>query len=163
MVKARGGRVIATTSSEEKAALASAAGADVTIGYDRFAERVRELTDGRGVAVAYDAIAATTFAGSLASLRRRGMLVLYGMASGPVPPYELEKLRDGSLYVTRPGLPDYTASREELLERAGDVLGRVADGTLDVRVGGRYPLEDARRAHEDLEGRRTAGKLLLIP
>ena len=163
MVKARGGRVIATTSSEEKAALARAAGADETIGYDGFAERVRELTDGAGVAVVYDAIAATTFHDSLASLRRRGTLVLYGMASGPVEPYDPERLRDGSLYLTRPGLPDYTATREELLARAGDVLGWVADGSLDVRIGERYPLADARRAHEDLEARRSTGKLILTP
>ena len=163
MVKARGGRVIATTSNEEKAALARAAGADETIGYDGFADRVRDLTGGAGVAVVYDAIAATTFHDSLASLRRRGTLVLYGMASGPVEPYDPERLRDGSLYLTRPGLPDYTATREELLARAGDVLGWVADGSLDVRIGERYPLADARRAHEDLEARRTTGKLILVP
>jgi NADPH:quinone reductase len=163
MVKQRGGRVIATTSSEEKAELARGAGADETIGYDGFAERVRELTDGEGVAVVYDGIAAATFDGSLASLRRRGTLVLYGQASGPVPPYDLEQLRKGSLYVTRPGLPDYIATREELLWRASEVFGWIAAGRLDVRIGARYPLEDARRAHEDLEGRRTTGKLVLLP
>jgi NADPH2:quinone reductase len=162
MVKLRGGRVIATTSSAEKAELARGAGADETIGYDGFADRVRELTGGRGVAVAYDAVAAATFEGSLAALRRRGTLVLYGQASGPVPPVDFERLRAGSLYVTRPGLPDYTATREELLARAGEVLGWVADRRLDVRIGGRYPLAEARRAHEDLEARRTTGKLLLF-
>jgi NADPH2:quinone reductase len=162
MVKLRGGRVIATTSSTEKAELARGAGADETIGYDGFGDRVRELTGGRGVAVVYDAVAAATFEGSLAALRRRGTLVLYGQASGPVPPVDLERLRAGSLYVTRPGLPDYTATREELLARAGEVLGWVADGRLDVRIGGRYPLAEARRAHEDLEARRTTGKLLLF-
>ena len=163
MVKLRGGRVIATTSTEEKAALARGAGADETLGYDGFAERVRELTAGKGVDVVFDGIARDTFAGSLASLRRRGMLVLYGMASGPVPPYELEDLRKGSLYVTRPGLPDYTATREELEWRASEVFGWIADGRLDVRIGARYAFEDARRAHEDLEARRTTGKLVLVP
>jgi NADPH:quinone reductase len=162
MVKLRGGRVIATTSTDEKAALARGAGADETLGYDGFAERVRELTGGRGVAVAYDAVGATTFDGSLAALRPRGMLVLYGAASGPVPPFELERLGADSLYVTRPRLPSYTATREELEARAGEVLRWVAGGRLDVRIGGRYPLAEARRAHEDLEARRTTGKLLLF-
>jgi NADPH2:quinone reductase len=163
MVKRRGGRVIATTSTEEKAQLAREAGADETIGYDGFADRVRELTDGRGVAVAYDGIGRDTFDDSLAALGRRGYMVLYGEASGrpdPVPP---ERLRAQSAYLTRPGLPSYTATREELLERAGAVLGWVADGSLSVRVGGRYPLAHARRAHEDLEARRSTGKLLLVP
>jgi NADPH2:quinone reductase len=163
MVKQRGGRVIATTSTDEKAELVRGAGADEVIGYDGFAERVRELTGGDGVAVVYDGIAKETFDGSLASLRRRGTLVLYGQASGPAPPYDLEDLRKGSLYVTRPGLPDYTATREELLWRAGEVYGWIADGRLDVRIGERYPLEDARRAQEDLQARRTTGKLVLVP
>jgi NADPH2:quinone reductase len=163
MVKQRGGRVIATTSTDEKADLARGAGADETIGYDGFAERVRELTGGKGVEVVYDGIAKDTFDGSLASLRRRGTLVLYGQASGPVPPYDLEQLRRGSLYVTRPGLPDYVASREELEWRASEVFGWIAEGRLDVRIGERYALEDARRAHEDLQARRTTGKLVLVP
>ncbi|WP_028060868.1 quinone oxidoreductase family protein [Candidatus Solirubrobacter pratensis] len=163
LVKRRGARVIATTSTEEKAALARAAGADDTIGYERFGERVRELTGGRGVAVAFDSVGRTTFEESLSALRRRGHMVLFGAASGAPDPYEPEALRKGSLYLTRPGLPDYTATREELLERAADVLGRVAGGELDVRIGGRYRLADARRAHEDLEARRTTGKLILLP
>ncbi len=163
MVKRRGGRVIATTSSEEKAQQCDRAGADETIGYEGFAERVRELTGGRGVAVVFDAVGRTTFPDSLRALRRRGYLVLFGAASGPPEPYPPEDLRRGSLYLTRPGLPDYTATREELLERAADVLGQVADGSLDVRIGGRYPLAEARRAHEDLEARRTTGKLILVP
>jgi NADPH:quinone reductase len=163
IVKLRGGRVIATTSTEEKARLARAAGADETIGYEGFSERVRELTGGEGVAVAYDAVARTTFEGSLAALRRRGTLVLYGQASGPVEPFDPERLRTGSWYLTRPGLPSYTATREELLQRAGDVFGWIAEGRLDVRIGGRYPLEEARRAHEDLAARRSTGKLLLLP
>jgi NADPH2:quinone reductase len=163
LVKQRGGRVIATTSTDEKAALARAAGADDAIGYDGFPERVRELTGGRGVAVVYDSVGRTTFEGSLASLRRRGHMVLFGAASGAPDPYEPERLRSGSLYLTRPGLPDYTSTREELLLRAGDVLGRVADGRLDVRIGSRYPLAEAARAHADLEARRSTGKLLLLP
>jgi NADPH:quinone reductase len=161
MVKQRGGRVIATTSSDEKAALARAAGADETLSYDGFAERVRALTGGRGVAVAYDAIGRTTFDGSLASVRPRGSLVLYGAASGAVEGFAPEQLGSRSVYLTRPRLPDYAATRVELLARAADVLGRVADGRLDVRIGARYPLADARRSHEDLEARRTTGKLLL--
>ena len=90
-------------------------------------------------------------------------MVLFGAASGAPDPYEPERLRQGSLYLTRPGLPDYIATRDELLERAGDVLGQVADGSLDVRIGGRHPLAEARRAHEDLEARRTTGKLILVP
>jgi NADPH2:quinone reductase len=163
MTKRRGGRVIATTSSAEKAELARGAGADETIGYEGFAERVRELTGGEGVAVVYDGIAQATFAGSLAALRRRGTLVLYGQASGPAPPYDLEQLRKGSLYVTRPGLPDYVATREELLWRAGEVFEWIAASRLDVRIGARYPLEQARQAHEDLQARRTTGKLVLLP
>ena len=91
------------------------------------------------------------------------MLVLYGQASGPAPSYDLEQLRKGSLYVTRPGLPDYTATREELEWRASEVFGWIADGSLDVRIGARYPLEQAVQAHQDLEGRRTTGKLILVP
>src|SRR4051812_15890208 len=163
MVKRLGGRVIATTSTDEKAELARGAGADDTIPYDGFPDRVRRLTGGAGVAVAYDAVGASTFAGSLASLRRRGYMVLYGAASGPVDPVDPDILRGESLFLTRPALPAYAASREELLERAGDVLGWLADGSLDVRIGARYPLADARRAHEDLEARRSTGKLLLVP
>jgi len=163
MIKARGGQVIATTSTEEKAALARGAGADHTIGYDGFKEAVLELTGGEGAAVVYDAIGETTFEDGIDALRRRGFMVLYGMASGPAPAYDPQRLQARSLYITRPGLPAYTATREELLERAGDVLGWIADGSLDIRIGARYPLEDARRAHQDLEARRSTGKLLLIP
>jgi NADPH2:quinone reductase len=163
MVKARGARVIGTTSGGEKAELARAAGADDVIGYEDFADRARELTGGEGVHVVYDAVGRTTFDGSLAALRRRGMLVLYGQASGAVAPYDLEELRPMSWYVTRPGMPAYTATREELLWRAQEVLAQVSDGRLQVRIGGRYPLEEAARAHEDLEARRTTGKLLLVP
>ena len=163
MIKARGGTVIATTSTEEKAALARRAGADHTLGYDGFGERVLELTDGAGAHVIYDAIGATTFEEGMGALRTRGMFVLYGMASGPAPAWDPQRLNPKSLFLTRPGLPGYTATREELLRRAGDVLGRLADGSLDVHIGERYPLADAVRAHEDLEARRSTGKLLLIP
>jgi len=163
MIKARGGVVIATTSTEEKAQLALGAGADHTIGYDGFGERVLELTGGEGAHVVYDAIGATTFEEGIGVLRTRGMFVLYGMASGPAPEYDPQRLNPKSLYLTRPGLPGYTATREELLQRAGDVLGWIADGSLDVHIGERYPLADAVRAHQDLEARRSTGKLLLVP
>lgn len=163
LAKARGAGVIATTSGGDKDAVARSAGADDVIGYDGFAERVRELTGGEGAAVVYDGIGRTTFEQSLAALRRRGTLVLYGSASGDPEAYEPARLRQGSLYLTRPQLHDYTATREELLERAGDVLRRVADGSLQVHLGAQYALEDAARAHEDLEARRTTGKLLLQP
>lgn len=164
VVKMRGGRVIGTTSAEAKERRARELGADEVIPYDGFAERVRELTGGRGVDVAYDGVGRATFDGSLASLRPRGTLVLFGSSSGQVPPFDPMRLEDGgSLFLTRPSLRHYTASREELVERARAVFDWVADGRLDVHIGGRYPLEDASRAHEDLEQRRTAGKLLLLP
>jgi NADPH:quinone reductase len=164
LAKKLGARVIATTSGGEKAELAREAGADDVIGYEGFAERVRELTGGEGVAVAYDGVGAATFDGSLASLRPRGTMVLFGAASGPVPPFDPMRLEHGgSLFVTRPGLRHYTAVREELLARAEDVFAWVADGSLTVRIGGRYPLDEARRAQEDLAARRTTGKLLLVP
>jgi NADPH2:quinone reductase len=164
MVAMLGGRVIATTSTDEKAQLAREAGAAEVVGYEGFAQRVRELTDGRGADVVYDGVGRTTFDESLASLRPRGDMVLYGAASGRVPPFDPMGLEEGgSLYLTRPSIRHYTATREELLERAGGVLGWIAKGRLDVRIGGRYPLADARRAHEDLEARRTTGKLILVP
>jgi NADPH2:quinone reductase len=164
LVKARGGRVIATTSTEEKASVARKAGADEVIGYDGFSERVRELTDGSGVAVVYDGVGRATFDESLRSLRRLGTMVLYGAASGAVPPFDPMRLeQEGSLFLTRPTLRHYAAERSALSERAREVFGLVADGKLDVRIGGRYPLEQARSAHEDLEARKTTGKLLLLP
>jgi NADPH2:quinone reductase len=164
MVTMRGGRVIATTSTDEKAQLAREAGAAEVIGYDRFPDRVKELTGGAGVDVVYDGVGATTFDGSLASLRPRGDMVLSGAASGPVPAFDPMRLEGGgSLNLTRPGIRHYTATREELLDRAREVFGWIAEGKLQIRIGGRYPLADARRAHEDLEARRTTGKLLLVP
>ena len=160
MVESVGAHVLATTSSEEKAELARAAGAHETLRYEDLRERALELG---GAHVVYDSVGATTWEDSLASLRARGFMVLYGMSSGPAPELDPQRLQAKSLYLTRPGLPAYTATREELLERADAVLGGVADESLKVRIGERYPLEDARRAHEDLEARRSTGKLLLIP
>jgi NADPH2:quinone reductase len=164
IVKLLGGRVIATSSSDEKAALARGAGADETISYDLFAMRVRELTDGHGASVVFDGVGQATFDESLAALRPRGTMVLYGAASGPVPPVDPIRLQNhGSLYLTRPSLGHYVADRAELLGRAKDVFGWIEAGQLDVRIGGRYRLEDAREAQDDLQARRTTGKLLLLP
>ncbi|WP_309116697.1 quinone oxidoreductase [Saccharothrix sp.] len=166
LAKARGARVIATVSTEAKEALAREAGADEVIRYDQveFAPVVRELTDGKGVAAVYDGVGASTFDGSLASLRVRGYLVLFGASSGAVPPVDPQRLNQaGAVYLTRPSLGAYTATREELEWRARELFAAVESGDLNVRIGGRYPLADARRAHEDLEGRRTTGKLLLLP
>jgi NADPH2:quinone reductase len=166
MAKRLGARVFSTVSTDEKAALARQAGADETILYTRedFTARVRELTGGRGLPVVYDSVGKTTFDGSLACLRPRGMLVLFGGSSGAVPPFDLIRLSTmGSLYVTRPTLKDYTATREELEQRAGDVLRWIADGTLKLRLEHTYPLADAAQAHRDLEARKTTGKVLLIP
>jgi len=161
IAKRRGGRVIATTSTEEKAALARGAGADETIGYDGFAERARELTGGEGVHAVYDGIGADTFDESLAALRPRGYMVLYGAASGQPPPVEIKKLNAKSLFLTRPTLSNYGRDGDELRMRAADFLGWIAAGELDVRIGGRYPLEDAAQAQADLASRATTGKLLL--
>lgn len=164
LAAARGARVIATTSTPEKEALARAAGAAEVLRYADVPEAVRELTGGEGVAAAYDSVGATTFDGSLASVRRRGIVVLYGAASGPVPPVDPQRLNQaGSLFLTRPKLFDYVATPEELRARAAAVYGAVADGTLDVRIGHRFPLDAARTAHEELQGRRTTGKILLLP
>ncbi len=168
---ARGGRVVTTVSSSEKAALSSAAGAAHTIDYaamdDVTAELpavVRDLTDGKGVHVVYDGVGSATFDASLASLRPRGTLVLFGGASGQVPPFDPQRLNSGgSLYLTRPTLAHYTLSRGELEWRAGEVLGAAARGDLDVRIGARFPLADAEQAHRALEGRATTGKVLLVP
>lgn len=166
MAKRLGARVMTTVSTEEKAALARKAGADEVIFYTKedFAAKVRELTGGRGVPVVYDSVGKTTFEGSLACLRPRGLMVLFGGSSGAVPPFDLIQLSTkGSLYVTRPMLKDYTATREELVLRAGDVLRWIVDGGLKLRLEYSYPLAEAAQAHRDLEGRKTTGKVLLIP
>ncbi len=171
LAAARGGRVLTTVSSPEKAALAAMAGAAHTIDYatmdditTELSAVVRDLTDGQGVHVAYDGVGRATFDASLASLRRRGTLVLFGGASGQVPPFDPQRLNSGgSLYLTRPTLAHYTATRAELEWRAGEVLGAAAAGDLEVRLGATYALADAAEAHAALEGRRTTGKVLLVP
>ena len=159
LVRLRGGRVLATTSNEEKAELARGAGAEEVVGYDEFLERAGALE----VAAVYDGVGAATFDAGLEALRPRGTMVLYGAASGQPSPVEPGRLAARSLYLTRPQLAHYTATRAELLALAQAVLELVAERKLDVRIGARYPLEEARRAHEDLESRRTTGKLLLVP
>ncbi|QQQ74435.1 quinone oxidoreductase [Saccharothrix sp. 6-C] len=166
LAKARGARVIGTVSTEEKEALAREAGADEVIRYDRvdFVPEVRRLTDGVGVAAVYDGVGATTFDGSLASLKPRGTLALFGASSGAVPPFDPLRLNNaGSVFLTRPSLGAHVATPEERQWRTGELFAAVLDGSLKVRIGGRYPLAEARRAHEDLEARRTTGKLLLLP
>ncbi len=167
----RGARVIATVGSAEKEQLARAAGAADVIRYreldDLTAElpaAVRALTGGRGVDAVYDSVGKDTFDASLASVARRGMLVLFGASSGPVPPFDPQRLNAaGSVFLTRPTLGDYTASRDELTWRATELFDAVRAGTLDVRVGATYPLADAADAHRALEGRATTGKVLLLP
>lgn len=164
MVKMRGGTVVATTSAGHKAVLAQQAGADHVTGYEDFRTVTREVTGGAGAAAVYDGVGQATFDDSLASLRPRGYMVLYGASSGPVPPFELQRLNTGgSLFITRPTLVSYIATRDELLRRAYDLFRWIADGKLTVRIGNRYPLARAARAHEDLASRRTTGKLLLLP
>ena len=167
LATARGGRVIGTVSTADKERLAREAGAAEVIRYteiDDVAGEVRRLTGGDGVAAVYDGVGASTFDASLASLRRRGMLALFGAASGPVPPVDAQRLNSaGSVFLTRPKLADYVATREELTWRAGEVFDAILDGSLRISIGARYPLTDAGRAHQDLQGRRTTGKLLLLP
>jgi NADPH2:quinone reductase len=166
IVKLLGGRVIGTVSTQAKADLALAAGADAIIFYTRqdFEPEVKRLTEGRGVDVVYDSVGASTFLKSLNSLRPRGMMVSFGQSSGPVPAVEPLLLNQkGSLFLTRPRLNDYVATRLELLWRADDVLGWVDAGKVKVRIEKTYPLSEAAQAHRDLEGRKTSGKLLLIP
>jgi len=164
MAKEIGARVIGTCGSEEKAQLAREAGADDVILYTSqdFVVETKRLTDGRGVDVVYDGVGKTTFDGDLDVLRPRGYLVLFGGSSGAVPPFDPIVLsRKGSLFLTRPTLGNYIATREELEQRASAVLNAVASGTLKLRIDRTYPLADAAQAHRDLEGRRTKGKLLL--
>ncbi|MGH3889938.1 MAG: quinone oxidoreductase family protein [Pseudonocardiaceae bacterium] len=163
----RGARVIGTVSTFEKERLAREAGAADVIRYteiDDVAGEVRRLTGGQGVAAVYDGVGASTFDASLDSLRPRGMLALYGAASGRVPPVDPMRLNSaGSVFLTRPMLAHYVATREELTWRAAEVFDVILDGSLRITIGGRYPLAEAHRAHEDLQGRRTTGKLLLLP
>ena len=166
MAKIRGARVFGTTSTQEKAELARAAGCDEVILYTEqdFAAEVKRLTGGKGLDVVYDSVGASTWDKSLASLRPRGMMVSYGNSSGAVPPFSpLVLSQKGSLFLTRPTLAHYTSTREEVLARCGDIFGWLAEGKLRVHIHKVYPLADAAQAHRDLEGRKTAGKLLLKP
>ncbi|MDT4892864.1 MAG: NADPH:quinone reductase [Pseudonocardiales bacterium] len=167
MITARGGRVVATVGTEAKAEIARRLGAAAVIRYDRaddLATAVRAANGGEGVDVVYDGVGRATFDASIAALRRRGMLVVFGAASGPVPPFDVQRLNSaGSLFLTRPTVAHYVADRDELLWRAGEVLSAVADGSLRVQIGSRYPLEQATAAYADLEARRTTGKLLIVP
>lgn len=161
-----GARVIATVSTDAKAKLALEAGADEIILYTQqdFEAETKRLTGGKGVDVVYDSVGKTTFEKGLSILRPRGMMVLFGGSSGAVPPFDPITLsQKGSLYLTRPSLTHYLATREELVARSGDVFAMIAAGKLKLRIDHTYPLAEAQRAHRDLEGRQTTGKLLLIP
>lgn len=166
MAKMRGARVIGTTSTDEKAALARGAGADDIILYTErdFEAEVLNLTDSKGVEVVYDSVAKATWEKSINCLKPRGYMVFFGNASGPVPPIDpLLLSQKGSIYLTRPTLNSYTQTREEYLQRTREVMGWIQDGDLDVRIGEEHPLENAAAAHNRLEGRHTTGKVLLIP
>ncbi|MBO1267471.1 quinone oxidoreductase family protein [Arthrobacter cavernae] len=164
LLKARGARVITTVSSDEKEALAREAGADEVLRYGGFADKVRELTDGQGVHVVYDGVGKDTFDDSLKSLRIRGSLVLFGAASGPVPPFDPQRLNSGgSLSITRPTMAHFLQNAQERRWRSTEIFDAAANGTLKVRVGATYPLAEAAQTHRDLEGRRTTGKVLLLP
>src|SRR5262245_11318338 len=166
MAKRRGARVIGTVSTADKAELARSVGIDDVILYTQtdFEAEVKKLTDGKGVSAVYDSVGKTTYEKSLNCLRPRGMLVLFGQSSGPVPPLDPGILAaKGSLYLTRPSLGHYSATREELLARATDVLDWVAKGELKLRIHQTFALSDTAEAHRELESRRTTGKLLLAP
>ena len=166
LAKMLGATVYGTAGTDEKAAIAKSAGADEVIVYTRqdFVAEVKALTDGKGVDVVYDSVGATTFLKGLDIIRPRGMMVLFGQSSGAVPPFDPSLLNQkGSLFMTRPSLAHHCLTREELAWRAGDVLGWIGAGKLELRIHKQYALGDAPQAHRDLEGRATAGKLLLIP
>ncbi|MDO4919518.1 quinone oxidoreductase [Kocuria sp.] len=164
LARRAGATVVALTSTPEKAETARGLGADHVLGYDGFAARVRELTDGAGADVVYDSVGAATFDESLAATSVRGTTVLFGGSSGQVPPFDLQRLNSsGALYVTRPSLAYYLRDAEERRWRWRELTDAVADGALTVRVGGTYPLAEASAAHRDLESRATQGKLLLVP
>ena len=165
MVKKLGGYVFSTVSTEAKAQLSREAGSDQVILYGEqdFAEEIKKATDGKGLQAVYDAVGETTFEQSINCLGRRGHMVLYGQASGPPPLIDPRRLGNGSLFLTRPGLADYTADRNELEQRAGDVLNWVKSGALKLRVEHVFPLSEASEAHSQLASRATTGKILLIP
>lgn len=161
-----GARIVATVSTDEKAKLAREAGADEIIFYTKsdFEAETRRLTNGQGVHVVYDSVGKTTFEKGLNVLCPRGMMVLFGGSSGAVPPFDpIVLTQKGSLFLTRPSLGNYIATREELLARSGDVFSMITSGKLKLRIEHTYPLAEAERAHRELEGRKTTGKLLLIP
>jgi NADPH2:quinone reductase len=166
MGKRRGARVIGTTSTEEKAALAREAGASDVILYTKtdFAAEVKRLTNGAGLQVVYDSVGRTTFLAGLGCLAPRGMMVLYGQSSGAVEPFDPQLLNQrGSLFLTRPTIAHYTATRDELLGRSRDLFGWIAEGSLSIRIGAEFSLARVAEAHRALEGRGTTGKVLLIP
>lgn len=166
MARAIGAHVIATTSTDEKAQLAREAGADEVIVFTRqdFEPEVKRVTGGQGVDVVYDGVGKATFEKNLNVMRRRGMLVLYGMSSGPVPPVDPAKLSEkGSLYMARTTLAHFTATREELLARTSALFAMIADGKLKLRIARKYPLREAALAHRDMDARKVPGKLLLLP
>ncbi len=165
MVKKLGGYVFSTVSTEEKAQLSRDAGSDQVILYGEqdFSEEIKKATDGEGLQAVYDAVGETTFEKSISCLGRRGHMVLYGQASGPPPLIDPRRLGNGSLFLTRPGLADYTSTRDELEQRAGDVLNWVKSGDLKLRVEHVFPLSEAPEAHSQLASRATTGKILLIP
>jgi NADPH2:quinone reductase len=158
------GATVYATTSPEKRQEALELGATEVFDYDNFVDQVREATGGEGVAAVYDGVGKTTFDGSLQSLRRRGTLALFGASSGPVDPVDPQRLNAaGSVFLTRPMLKHFIATREELDQRAADLFEVIAAGQVRVRIGGRYPLADAAKAHADLAARKTTGKLLLEP
>jgi NADPH2:quinone reductase len=166
IAKMRGARVIGTVSTDEKAKLAREAGADEVILYTKqdFEAEAKRITGGTGLQVVYDSVGKTTFEKGFNILAPRGMMVLYGQSSGPVAPFDAGILgAKGSLFLTRPSLFAYTATREELVQRAGDVLGWIRDGKLKLRMEFEFPLKDVAEAHRALEGRKTTGKVLLVP
>jgi NADPH2:quinone reductase len=166
LAHAVGARVIGTASSDDKARLAREAGADEVIVYTQhdFEPEVKRLTQGKGVDVVYDGVGKATFEKNLNVMRTRGMLVLYGMSSGPVPPVDPAKLSEkGSLYMARTTLAHFTATREELLARTSDLFKLIAEGKLKMKIAKKYPLSEAAQAHRDLEAHKVAGKLLLVP
>lgn len=165
VVKLLGGHVLATVSTPEKAELAKSVGADEVASYDDFADRARDLTGGEGVVCVYDGVGKATFDKSVEALRPRGLLALFGASSGPVPPVDPIKVlaANGSLFLTRPMIAHYTRTRDERMSRAEELFQWLGSGQLTVHIGGRYSLDQARQAQEDLQGRRTTGKLLLFP
>lgn len=166
MILGKGGRVIATTSNSEKEKIIRETGVTDIIRYDsqNVLQEVKNMTEGKGVDIVYDGVGAATFDDSLASLKPRSLMVLFGAASGPVPPFDLQRLNvNGSLFITRPTLANYITNRQELEVRIGEVLKLIADGKLRIRIGREYALAQAAEAHDDLAGRGTVGKLLLVP